>query len=523
MNDIGNTIKEIYSKKGYLDKYGGSVFLTGLAFFIFFILFSYFYVMNNLKPIKADWNNQRCSPSVIPFAGIINKPDNMSTFDFTGKNFSGCVNNILLTISKNFFKPITYVISLIGNLTNELVKNVQSIREKIAGMVKNLESIDNQIMTRIFNFLMPIQYIFIKLKDIFRKTQGILVTSIFSVINGYFAIKSFIGAFLEIMIGILVIIVGIIVPLMLFFFTWPLAVPGLTAFGIISAFLLTIIIGLSNVVDMTDRSLPPKPGFSRCFDENTEILLKNGKVKTIKNIEINDILEDGSYVTAKFKLSASGVNMYNYKNIIVSGSHKVLINGIQTKIEQLKNVYYINDYRKQYIYCLNTSNKEIKIKNEIFCDWDEINSNLLDKIKNKLGDKLSPLFNQNNIHSILEGGFDKSTELELIDGRSKNINDIEVGHVLKNGDTVWGIVEISTKDISVNKYNLDNKTIISAPNNQICDEDIGYFSTLEVNDYETFNKKPEKLYHILTDSKKVLINGIFFYDYNGCLDAITNN
>ena len=39
--------------------------------------------MNNLDPIKADWVNQRCTPGVIPFAGLINPPkDGTSAFDY---------------------------------------------------------------------------------------------------------------------------------------------------------------------------------------------------------------------------------------------------------------------------------------------------------------------------------------------------------------------------------------------------------------------------------------------------------
>ena len=65
-------INKITQKITYLDKYGGSVLATGLILFSFFLIFSYFYVMNKLKPIKKDWVKQRCNPAVMPFAGLIN-------------------------------------------------------------------------------------------------------------------------------------------------------------------------------------------------------------------------------------------------------------------------------------------------------------------------------------------------------------------------------------------------------------------------------------------------------------------
>ena len=36
---LPNYINKIYNKAGYLDKYGGSVVITGITFFIFFIIF----------------------------------------------------------------------------------------------------------------------------------------------------------------------------------------------------------------------------------------------------------------------------------------------------------------------------------------------------------------------------------------------------------------------------------------------------------------------------------------------------
>ena len=81
MNNISNmsehssffeNVKKIYNKESYLDKYGGSVVVTGLTIFVFFLIFSYFYINNHLSSLKANWNVNKCNPAVIPFAGLIN-------------------------------------------------------------------------------------------------------------------------------------------------------------------------------------------------------------------------------------------------------------------------------------------------------------------------------------------------------------------------------------------------------------------------------------------------------------------
>ena len=65
-------INNLYKKLTYFDKYGTDVFISFLIVFIFFILISTYYVLNNIEPIKNDWINQRCRPEVMPFVSLIN-------------------------------------------------------------------------------------------------------------------------------------------------------------------------------------------------------------------------------------------------------------------------------------------------------------------------------------------------------------------------------------------------------------------------------------------------------------------
>ena len=57
--------------------------------------------------------------------------------------------------------------------------------------------------------------------------------------------------------------------------------------------------------------------------------------------------------------------------------------------------------------------------------------------------------NESNIHSYLDGGFVKDTQIEVEDGNSVSIQDIEVDDVLHNGEIVTGIVEIDATNLSV--------------------------------------------------------------------------
>ena len=123
------------------------------------------------------------------------------------------------------------------------------------------------------------------------------------------------------------------------------------------------------------------------------------------------------------------------------------------------------------------------------------------------------------IHSYLEGGFDKSTKVELEDGRSISIAKIKVNDQLRFGERVLGVVTIDASSLSsVKQYKIKNKTIIGGPNLWINDNDLGKFSTLGLDSDSV--EKPKHLYQILTDSGNFTVEGIQFMDYNSAIEQI---
>ena len=82
MDTTSKKIFDFYNSKGFLERYGVDLFITAIILLIVFIMASYYSVMNQLEPIRTDWANKRCNPSVMPFAGIINAPEGESKFKY---------------------------------------------------------------------------------------------------------------------------------------------------------------------------------------------------------------------------------------------------------------------------------------------------------------------------------------------------------------------------------------------------------------------------------------------------------
>ncbi len=525
---LKDTLSKIYNAKGYFDLYGGSFVLTFVILFIFFIIFSYFYVMNQLKPIKNDWIRQRCSPMVIPFAGLINKPTDKTNAQFTKENFNYCVNNIFEKISSNFFRPIVFLMGLIYQSIQLVSRSIQGIRMKISDITDNLVNINQRIIGRVFSFIIPLQYMFIKLRDLLQKTNGIIVAKIFSLLTGYYSIYLFIRIFFQMMIAGLVALAAIIAKLLASLFLAPVAAPLLAIFLTVTGLMVPILVGLGRLVGKTRRSLPRRP---KCFDEDTILVMNDGREKKIKDVRIGDVLIDGSVVHSFFKVLRSHTmdgerevtDMYHYKDILVSGNHSIYIDGKWNHVKDLKDAILVPNYAKKYLYCLNTTSKRIWIKGYEFADWDDLEDKEIERLERKLNrmreneDIKHIILRKYSIMNHLEGGFVPETPIELYDGSISSLKNISIGDRLKGDIRVIGIVEVMNNLLY--KMTLPNGRVVYGKSHNI------FFlnkerttSTLQWK-REIWDKKM-KLYHLLTDRGYFYLEDYRFTDYDGNIETL---
>jgi hypothetical protein len=212
--------------------------------------------------------------------------------------------------------------------------------------------------------------------------------------------------------------------------------------------------------------------------------MNDGNKKTIVDVQVGDVLSGTNVVTAKLKLSAEGAKMYQLDGVIVSDSHTVLYKDKWILVSKHPDAVKIDNYVEPYIYCLNTSSKKIFINDICFADWDEIyTQNHIDCLKPFLVEnaqrskKNSGL--TSSIHESMDSGFPGNTNIQLQDGSTKEIRDIQVGDILLQGEKVYGVVEIKGDDLKQYKYNFGKNVFIDGgPNLTICDQKIAFVSTL---------------------------------------------
>jgi len=496
MDDNLNNITKMYDKLNYFDQYGGSLVLFIVITIIVILLVSYFHTMINVQPIIDDWTNQRCKPTIIPFAGLITHPEGVSASEYTQQNFTYCSQNIISNITGTAVQPLTYITHVLQKLAEPIQNSIQSNRSMFDKIRTSMQSVSEEIMGRLINVMTPLMQIIISFKDLTSKIQGTMTAGLFTLLGSYYTFKSLMGAIAEFIISILISLVAMIAVFWVLPLTWGAAISNTAIFVAISIPMAIILTFMTDVLRIQPGGL--KIPSVKCFDKNTFITMKDGRERKIVDIETGDVLSNDNVVTGKIKVTTEGSQMYILNNIIVSDSHIVKYGNIWIPVSKHPDAIKHTSYNEPFLYCLNTTNKIIEIKDYTFTDWDEIYETSLNYV---LNNTLIPIKTCKDIHKYLDCGFEESIQIKLASGCISAISKIRINDVLENGEIVYGLVEIDGLNITENVlYNLGNNYVdgyVNKPNIPI---------------------KNNKLYHLLTDKKTFKLDNIIIPDYNYAID-----
>jgi hypothetical protein len=525
-NEQMNNIEDMYKNISYFDQYGSSVFLFTIITIIFSLLVSYIFVMIRIQPIKDDWVNKRCDPYVIPFAGLINRPPGKGIREYTQENFNYCTQSVLQGVTGQAVQPLTFITLMITKLFYGVEKSINAARSMFDKVRSSVKNVSEEIMGRIMNITTPLIQIIMGLKDMLYKTQGVMTSALYTLLGSYYTLNSLMGAIAQFIVKLLIILATLIAALWIAPFTWGAAAANTAVFIGISIPFILILAFMSNVLKV-------KTGFKiprlKCFDEKTQVLMNDGTLKYIEDINVGDILLNGNKVTSKIKVTRESSLMYNLNGVIVSDSHLVFHDNNWIRVSEHPRAFLIPKYNNPYIYCLNTRDKTILLNGIIFADWDDIlfDGRNYEILKNKIiTEKGIYNYTKSDYHRYLNGGLYEKTQVELFNGTKKDISAIKIGDVLKGNNFVYGVVEIDGFGLSeLCEYHLGKKSFVGGPNINCYNDESLLIRTfyLKQNEKTPIMNHEKKLYHLLTTNNFFYINNsIKCLDYNSLVDLFFN-
>jgi hypothetical protein len=237
------------------------------------------------------------------------------------QDFVYCVQNMQSSFMGYLLQPLTYVTTILSSLGGDIMDAINNVREMFNKIRNFITSIIQSVFGVFLNLVIEFQKITIGIKDIIGKTIGIMVTLMYVMDGSVKTMQS----------------------------TWN-GPPGQLV-----------------------RAL------GHCFDPFTLIKLKDGSVVKMKDINLGDILEDGSKVTAVMKIDNDQTEkLYRFdkagvndENIYVTGSHLINENGKYICVKDHPKAILETEKKLKWFSCLITNTHKIKIGREIFWDWED--------------------------------------------------------------------------------------------------------------------------------------------------------
>jgi len=250
-------------------------------------------------------------------------PMYMPLADNIESNFAYCIQNMQTDFMGYLLQPLTYVTSSISNTLGGFTNDINMVRAMFDKVRTFMSSTIQSVFGVFLNLVIEFQKITISIKDLIGKTIGIMV-SLMYVMDG--SVQTMGSA-------------------------W------------------------NGPSGQLVRAL------GKCFHPETLIKLKNGNIKSMKDIDLGDILENGSIVESVMKIDnkRNPVPLYvikgkgvNNDDIYVTGSHLVFEKDVERfcKVEDY-NEAEVSDKKSDWFSCLITSDHKIQIGNQIFWDWED--------------------------------------------------------------------------------------------------------------------------------------------------------
>lgn len=384
------------------------------------------YAYLQIDYIKAHWNTEKCKPVGLFIGGR--------------ENLKECIKPVIGKVVSEATSPLAYGSLALTNVFVDLTKGVQQLRMMFDYIRVSLTNITRDIFGRIVALMIPLQSMFITVKDMFARLYAVFATSIYMGLATILTMKKVLEMILTFVIVILISLAALIVVMWIFPFSWAVAAAFTAIFVSISVPLALFAAQVGKVTDLGIPKIPAKPHV--CFDKYTLIPCEGGLRIPIYKIKVGAVLIDGSIVTSKLKLARGDSEMYLLNGVMVTGTHLVGYKNTWIPVSIHPQSVKVLNYTRDTLYCINTSSGLIKMTYDTYTDWNEM---LPDDFT------YSP----------------KNTSVKLNNRQLVPIQNVFLGDVLDNGEVVTGIAKtlflgepLHKLDIKTKYYHLYTKIII---------------------------------------------------------------
>ena len=173
--------KKILNQDKYLDKYGGSLFISIVTVFIILLLVWYNNILKNGETLEKNWEEERCNPSVMPFVGILKQFPNKSKVETTLINFSDCTMKFVSDGMQKLFGPFRIAMATIGTSLSLLSGGTIVLQQGLYFIRKKLLELLEKIISIFYFILIPIGTVVRVMHDLISRSQVLLTIGVYMI------------------------------------------------------------------------------------------------------------------------------------------------------------------------------------------------------------------------------------------------------------------------------------------------------------------------------------------------------
>ena len=364
--------------------FSNALFFLILIVIIIWIIVYGFSTIVDIKHIKEDWANQRCSPMIMPFASFFGEN--------TKDNFEFCMGKIFNTHSQGYMGSIGGMFSSFTGLLQSIFDSISSLRNVIASLGGGINVVFQEFTERISNFFFQLRMSAIRIKMLMGRLYATLFSVMYMGMSGITGMTSFTNTFL---------------------------------FSFLDTFCF--------------------PGETELMVEEKGVV-RRVQIKDVKIGDV--LVPGHTRVTATFRFYSRGQAMVHLGPALVSTNHYVKHNGKLIMAGDHPNAIPYGPWDSdEHLYCLNTSDHTIPIEYLTFMDYDETpegDEATLKWIEEKINAKKSTATH----HSYADACFtidemaNIRTERGLVQAK-----DIKIGDRLTTGSEVVGLIRREVSEV----------------------------------------------------------------------------
>ena len=166
---------------------------SGLFTIVFISLIAFgltygFQKVYDIKNIKKNWSEYRCSPTIMPFASFFGHK--------TAENFQFCMGQIFHIHASSYLGSFSGILGHFTGILGTIINSVSSLRNIIASLGGGINVVFQEFTERISTFFFKLRISAIQIKTLISRMYAILFSVMYMGLSGITGLTTFTNTFL---------------------------------------------------------------------------------------------------------------------------------------------------------------------------------------------------------------------------------------------------------------------------------------------------------------------------------------